>query len=62
MITKLWEWILCNVIGDHDWTCAAAEGIKPTPLQLKTGLEGFKDYAKEYCKRKRCGKLSKLQN
>ncbi|MBA7658394.1 hypothetical protein ES703_66345 [subsurface metagenome] len=58
MIKKLWEKILCW-IGDHEWTCAAEEGIKPTPLQLKQGVAGFKDYGKMYCKR--CGKLSNKQ-
>ena len=56
---RLMRRLLC-LIGDHDWTCAAKEEIKPTPLQLKTGLEGIKDYVKMYCKR--CGKQSKLNS
>ena len=49
---------LCNIMGDHDWTCAKEEGIDPTPLQLKMGARGFADYATTYCKR--CGKESSL--
>lgn len=41
----------------HDWTCAAIEGIEPTAEQL-LGLEGFKDYAKMYCRK--CEYESKL--
>ena len=48
----LWRW--------HDWTCDAAEGIPATPEQLATGIEGFYDYAKMYCKR--CGKVSDLSH
>ena len=43
---------LC-LIGDHDWTCAAQENIKPTKAQVENGLSGFLDYAKMYCNR--CG-------
>jgi len=59
MVKELWGRILCDIMGDHDWTCTVLEGIKPTPLQLKTGLEGYKDYANMYCKR--CGKQFKLK-
>jgi hypothetical protein len=45
---KVWS---CR--GMHDWTCAAGEGVKPTALQLSTGLAGFYDYARMYCNR--CG-------
>jgi hypothetical protein len=41
----------------HAWTCAAAQGKKPTPEQLKS-IEGFNDYATMYCGR--CGKVSPL--
>lgn len=47
---KIWRWILCHVLGDHEWTCAAAEGIPATQEQLYGGLAGFYDYAKMYCK------------
>jgi len=59
MVGKVWGWFLCNILGDHDWTCAAEQGIKPTPLQVKNGIAGFKDYATTYCKR--CGKVSTRQ-
>lgn len=59
MVMKLWGWFLCHIMGDHDWTCAAAEWIEPTPLQIKNGVVGYADYAKMYCKR--CGKVSTLQ-
>lgn len=47
----------CWLLGNHDWTCAAMEGIKATKEQL-VDYEGFKAYATMYCKR--CGKVSKL--
>ncbi len=48
-------------IGDHDWTCAIEEGQdKPTQAQIDAGVEGFYDYAKMYCKRKHCRKISEL--
>lgn len=25
----MWRWILCHLLNDHDWTCAAAEGKQP---------------------------------
>lgn len=47
---------LACLIGDHDWTSAAEQGIQPTKEQLKLDIiSGFKDYAKMYCKR--CGKI-----
>ena len=58
MVKRLMRRLLC-LIGEHDWTCAAEEGIKPTPLQLRLGVEGFRDYGKMYCKH--CKKLSNLQ-
>lgn len=48
----------CKLLQDHDWTCAAAEGVQPTSEQLTSGVDGFYDYAKMYCKR--CGKLSEI--
>jgi len=55
---KIWEWILCHCLGDHDWTCAAIKGIKPNKYQLTQGVAGFYNYATMYCDR--CGKISKL--
>lgn len=52
---RLWS---CYLWRFHDWTCAAAEGIPATPEQLASGIEGFYDYAKMYCKR--CGKESQI--
>ena len=55
---KLFDWFLC-FNGLHDWTCAAAEGVKPTQAQLDAGLSGFYDYyATMYCRR--CGRVSEL--
>ena len=45
---------LC-LIGDHDWTCDAEEGISPTKEQVELGATGFWLYAKMYCKR--CRKM-----
>jgi hypothetical protein len=50
---SMWHWIECHILGNHDWTCAAGEGIPPTDEQLHGGIEGFYSYAKMYCKR--CG-------
>lgn len=54
---KLLDKFIC-FIGSHDWTCAAAEGIKPTQQQIDAGMPGFQNYATMYCKR--CGRVSKL--
>ena len=54
---KILNWIAC-LIGSHQWTCAAKEGIAPTAAQLEAGVVGFHDYAKMYCKR--CGAMSTL--
>ena len=54
-IKRLWN---CYLWHNHDWTCAAAEGIPVTPEQRATGIEGFYDYAKMYCRC--CGKISEL--
>lgn len=53
-MNKLWQKFKCW-IGDHNWTCAAEQGIKPTPEQVNGGIDGFYDYAKMYCKQ--CGKV-----
>ena len=50
---------MCYIMGDHDWTCDSAEGIPPTDSQLDAGVDGFKDYARMYCKR--CYKESEVQ-
>lgn len=50
--------ILCGILGDHTWTCAAEEGQKPTKAQARAGVAGFYDYARMYCKR--CGYTSRL--
>ena len=55
---KIWEWILCHWLGDHDWTSAAMKGEKPTPEQVAAGVEGFKEYAIMYCDR--CHTISRL--
>lgn len=54
-LERLWQ---CKIWRFHEWTCDAAEGIKPTPEQVAGGVDGFYDYAKMYCKR--CGKVSDL--
>ena len=53
---KLLERLRC-LIGDHDWTTAAAQGIPPTPRQLES-VGGFYDYATMYCSR--CRRVSEL--
>jgi len=45
------------MLGDHNWTSAVQENIKPTPEQLSS-VAGFFDYAKLYCKD--CKKESKI--
>jgi hypothetical protein len=49
-VVIVWE---CKLWGFHDWTCAATEHIPPTAKQLTSGVSGFWDYAKTYCRR--CG-------
>lgn len=49
-MTRFVHWLLC-LIGDHDWTCAAEQGIPPTKEQAEGGLAGFYSYATGYCKR-----------
>ena len=50
---RIKRFFICYILRDHDWTCDAEQGIKPTQLQLDAGVDGFKDYATMYCKR--CG-------
>jgi hypothetical protein len=61
MIRKLWGKFLC-LIGDHEWTGAALDGIPPDDrikaLAKKDPLAGFKEYSEMYCRR--CGRKSDL--
>jgi hypothetical protein len=61
MIKILWGKLLC-LIGDHDWTGAALDGIPPDQriieLAEKDPLAGFKEYSAMYCRR--CGCRSDL--
>lgn len=43
-------WARCTLLKQHNYTCAASENIKATQAQIDTGVEGFFDYAKMYCK------------
>ena len=51
------RWISCKILGNHVWTSKAMED-KPAPKILDR--EGFKDYAKLYCKH--CKYESKLNS
>jgi len=59
MIKKWWGKFLC-LIGDHEWTGDALEGIPPSAevmdLAGKDPLAGFKKFSAMYCKR--CGRES----
>jgi hypothetical protein len=57
LLRTLHDRILC-LMGIHEWTCLAQEGIKPTQWQLDSGVEGFWIYATMFCKR--CQKVSEL--
>ena len=47
--------LLC-LVGWHDWTCLADQGIKPDPVRIRQDPLGyFKEYAEMFCKR--CGKI-----
>jgi hypothetical protein len=54
---KLIRKFLC-LIGDHEWTCKAAEGIAPTKENITNFPGGFLSYASMYCKY--CGYVSEL--
>jgi len=54
---KILTFVKCKIFNNHNWTCAAQEGIKPSEEQLQNGVDGFFDYAKMYCKD--CGKIYK---
>lgn len=49
---RVWSWIRC-LLGDHDWTSKAAQGVKPSADELRDGLAGFERYAQMFCAR--CG-------
>lgn len=53
------NWFLCNVVGDHDWTCNAEQGIDPTQNEIDQGVMGFHHYAQMYCNRPKCRKIYK---
>lgn len=57
---KHWLAVLfwCRLAQFHDWTCAAEEKIPPTEAQLFSGVPGFLDYARTYCRR--CGRESRV--
>ena len=55
---KIWLWMCCHILSDHDWTNNAKEGIPPTPQETAAGFLGFRSYAAMYCKR--CGHYSAL--
>jgi len=57
---KILGWLACHILGAHDWTSKAQEGIKPNHIELANPILGFKMYAQMYCKK--CGKISKLNN
>ena len=63
MLKKLRGKFLC-LIGDHDWTGKALEGIPPDEevrrLAKVDPVAGFKKYSEMYCKR--CRKISDLSN
>lgn len=49
--------LLC-LIGDHDWTSKANQGIQPDARELADGYVGFRRYATMFCAR--CGHGSSL--
>lgn len=57
---KLKLWWNCTLMGNHNWTSAAEQGIKATQRQIDGGVDGFHDYAKMYCTD--CGEMSKLND
>jgi len=46
---KGWRRFVCLILA-HDWTCKAAEGVKPTEIEQRS-REGFLRYASEWCRR-----------
>jgi hypothetical protein len=55
-VNKLKAFILCVILGSHDWTSKVMQGIKPTEDEIRDGVAGFHRYARMYCAR--CGKDS----
>lgn len=53
------RWFNCVIMGSHEWTCKANEGISPTKQELLSS-SGFKSYTKMYCKH--CKFESRLNN
>lgn len=51
---RAWNWVRCRLLGDHDWTCKAEQGVKPSADELCDGLAGFDRYAQLFCSR--CGR------
>jgi len=56
-LAVIWKKFLC-LIGDHEWTCKAEQGIKPTKEELAVPFVGFQIYSAMYCKH--CGRISAL--
>lgn len=59
------KFILCYILGLHDWTCKADEGIKTLHIDKEVANSSpeevelaFWEYAKMYCKC--CGTVSEL--
>lgn len=53
------EWLLC-LVGDHDWTSKALQGMKPSADEIRDGYAGFQRFAAMYCAR--CGRGSALND
>ena len=55
---KLFGKLAC-LIGDHDWTSKALQGLKYDPARVSDDPVGyFREYAQLYCKR--CKRVSRL--
>ena len=55
---KVLKLIRCKLLNFHNWTSLSLLGVDPTKEQSNGGYEGFKEYAKMYCKD--CGTESEL--
>lgn len=51
---KIKRWILCHILGHHQWTSDAMQNIDPTDEQIQMGITGYWDYARLFCLH--CGK------
>ncbi len=58
ILNQISDFYWCKILGVHDWTCKADQGIKPTEEDLYGGYEGLKSYTTMYCKK--CEEKSKL--